>query len=646
MLKLNQPRWRLVVIALVALPLLAYTLACLLIAPIISYKLNDAIASHLHAEVKYDSLSYRFPYSVHLKHVQMFSDSSSDRVPLLEIDRLDLTLAELPHAGKPIVVKNLELNRPTVHLVKTSTGIAGSSGLAQPKQNVPQHKLSEMFELRRFRISGGQISYEDRADPSGTISFAGIDVDLGVTQKSKALYSYHVTANGGKHVNLNADGTIDIDQLLLNVDQFTTRANLAGDAGNDDLPPDLQKAIHNAGVTGSMELAGKATVPLRIIHDAKYSGTLTLHDGGANFGRDKFHLSGLELAATIDAIGAEESVRVSKLQAMSGAAPIKVEPFTVQTADGSLALANVKLTVGKDQWILSTAQLARDPVDQHLLINNITGRVIFASPRASYPGGSGAIFKQFAPIGLYTLSGSANFHHDATTQPTVDLDIQTNGSSATITSYGIPANNIVGEMRLTNTAAQIKHVEADTLDGKISGQGLIVLASPHGYQGQLSANSIDLEKVASAFRIPQSDHGKVSGRGNLSAKFDGKAASDHLTTNSTFTADGRLEITGGQLWQIPVLTGIAQQCNINTDAALASDAAAIFHIENEVVRLDHAAVSSPVLGVQGSGMIGFDKSVDLDVIAARWGIGKKICSTPASRSSAMLPAMSPVESRS
>src|ERR1700722_4046116 len=98
-------RWRWILVSIIALPLIAYGLACLLIGTIVSHKLNDALAAHLRAQVKYDSLSYRFPYSVHLKHVQMFSDDSQYHVPTLEMDRLDLTLAELPRAGKPIVVK-------------------------------------------------------------------------------------------------------------------------------------------------------------------------------------------------------------------------------------------------------------------------------------------------------------------------------------------------------------------------------------------------------------------------------------------------------------------------------------------------------------------------------------------------------------
>ena len=50
-----------------------------------------------------------------------------------------------------------------------------------------------------------------------------------------------------------------------------------------------------------------------------------------------------------------------------------------------------------------------------------------------------------------------------------------------------------------------------------------------------------------------------------------------------------------------------------------ADAAGVVHVENNTVTLENAAISSPLLGLQGHGTIGLDKTLNLTVVAAPLG---------------------------
>ena len=67
---------------------------------------------------------------------------------------------------------------------------------------------------------------------------------------------------------------------------------------------------------------------------------------------------------------------------------------------------------------------------------------------------------------------------------------------------------------------------------------------------------------------------------------------------------------------MPVVDEISGSTKVKNGALTAGQAAAVFEIKNQVVDLQQAAISAPVLGVQGSGKIGFDGQLNLVAVAA------------------------------
>src|SRR5439155_7600338 len=121
----------------------------------------------------------------------------SGDVELLRVRKLDLKLARLPLRPGPLVIQNITVADPEVHLIRTEDGrlvgihsfLKDDAAATQPLTAPPTRaatrpsdrikfenpeeaareaaraKLSDMFELRHFGINAGRIVYEDRSAP-------------------------------------------------------------------------------------------------------------------------------------------------------------------------------------------------------------------------------------------------------------------------------------------------------------------------------------------------------------------------------------------------------------------------------------------------------------------------------------------------
>ena len=69
---------------------------------------------------------------------------------------------------------------------------------------------------------------------------------------------------------------------------------------------------------------------------------------------------------------------------------------------------------------------------------------------------------------------------------------------------------------------------------------------------------------------------------------------------------------------MPPVGVVAEQVKKNQDPGI-GDAAAVFHIANRSIDIPRAAVNAPLVGLQGQGTVGFDRSLNLTVIAAPLG---------------------------
>jgi hypothetical protein len=74
----------------------------------------------------------------------------------------------------------------------------------------------------------------------------------------------------------------------------------------------------------------------------------------------------------------------------------------------------------------------------------------------------------------------------------------------------------------------------------------------------------------------------------------------------------------GKLFEIPVLSDVLGRAGMGK-GLIGSEAAARFEIGDGKILVRQAAIGSPAIGVEGHGTVGFDRSLNLDVVVAPLG---------------------------
>jgi hypothetical protein len=94
---------------------------------------------------------------------------------------------------------------------------------------------------------------------------------------------------------------------------------------------------------------------------------------------------------------------------------------------------------------------------------------------------------------------------------------------------------------------------------------------------------------------------------------------DEVTPADALIGRGEFEVIQGDLWTLPVLGQVVSQAKTKGNGLTLGEAAGVFRIAERRVHIENAAVTSPALGLIGSGTVGFDKSLDLRIVAAPLG---------------------------
>jgi hypothetical protein len=174
-------------------------------APFVRAKLQSMIAEQLNAELVMGRLAYHFPYGVSVSDARLVAtDPDGAPVNLLTADRIDLKLAQHPFHSGPLVIERLEIDAPAARVVRTSRGVVGRG--VTTKDALPgserRKKLSEMFELRKLRLQGGSVVYEDRVTPGAVpLVWHDFTVDLNTAPQGGQAgveYGYQFSAGDGK----------------------------------------------------------------------------------------------------------------------------------------------------------------------------------------------------------------------------------------------------------------------------------------------------------------------------------------------------------------------------------------------------------------------------------------------------------------
>jgi hypothetical protein len=178
-------------------------------------KLIGLVARKLDAQLEIGTLIYVPPYGANVWNVKLTRGGKE----IVTLPGATIRLAKLPLGGaSPIVISRFWVDKPALTLgPETFKGMMKSSG----REQAPR-RLSEMLRLREVHVAGLRIAYHDgrHDDPAAAAVWDRLDLDADLQQQAPSKYNLHVMSKAAATADASATGTIDVDDLLLEIDNL------------------------------------------------------------------------------------------------------------------------------------------------------------------------------------------------------------------------------------------------------------------------------------------------------------------------------------------------------------------------------------------------------------------------------------------
>jgi hypothetical protein len=319
---------------------------------------------------------------------------------------------------------------------------------------------------------------------------------------------------------------------------------------------------------------------------------------------------------------------------------------------GIVVVKNLSGRYGQDEMFLRSARLALPArlgdLKDSIAVEEITGRANFTRPGAPYPGKFGNVMASLQPAGLFEIGGGS-FWRIHRVPPAADgtppakprksdwyFGISTDGGSLTLAKAGnLVLDRIHGDATVSPMLVDVTRLECALLGGTSTATGKILPQKPFTVEnGRIAVRELDLSQLARMLR-PDQPSERLVGRGFLNATFAGSMLTEaQAKPDVALTGGGEFQVIQGDFWTLPVLGDIATAAGKDggrrgngttggpaNSLGTAGEAAGTFRFERGNVVFENAAVSSPALGLIGSGTVGFadDKTLDLRIVAAPLG---------------------------
>jgi hypothetical protein len=362
------------------------------------------------------------------------------------------------------------------------------------------------------------------------------------------------------------------------------------------LPEPIEKVVRQLNVSGSVRFTAAARGPL-VKPDASH-----------------------RLADMVD-FEAIAYVRGVTLQPPKFPMPITGVSGTIRATPLGIRLENMEATYCDDQFYLTSARIPIDDasnLDREIRVQDIAGFMQLKGNNENYPKPLEWVAKNLHPMGLWTLTGEFAWLQDELGAcADYRFDIQSQNASGALSDHRIPVTDVTCQLYASPRVVEIKSVRGKTLGGQVVVEGVVEPGKPAGYGVTAWIRNVDVRALATYFCKDGTPPSRVSGRASADVRFWGKGKTPTNSAADFVKAEGRFEIVNGSFWDAPVAEEVARETGAPTRTRAPEDeASGVFHIHDRWIHLKQVAVSSPVLGLQGDGWIGFNKQMKFNGIAA------------------------------
>ncbi len=244
----------------------------------IGVQLQSIVNSYINPQLSFEDIDYEYPGTVRVKNLHIDAPDPANpgqNISIISASGATITLAEIPHVGKPIRISKVILDQPAVLLVSGGKGrLIGFTDLVKPdvikttaSSRPSEKKLSDILEIRMIRLNDGKVVYDPRIAGAEPMVLDHIWTETDVDPATDGAYDLAIGLNRQPLFSLDARGRFNLDTLEIS----NMAVQLDGYVGRDReafLPPQLQKVIEQYKVEGKLNVQFTGSVPLKDIRSA------------------------------------------------------------------------------------------------------------------------------------------------------------------------------------------------------------------------------------------------------------------------------------------------------------------------------------------------------------------------------------------
>lgn len=248
--------------------------------------ITGVLGSYLTPDIKFNAMDYQAPYTVIIDNLTM----TTRNVQQLEVTQMILELAEIPKVGKPIQIKRIELQSPTIKFVKGSDEDAGFVGwtdlvktevIENPNSVEAGNRISDVLAMRYVVIRDGKMVY-DLSDGSDPMILQGMELSLNTEPQTDisepGWYSVDTKIKREKLFDIKVDGRFNIDNIFMDLAKLNLSASLSAD-NYSIMPPEIQTYLKQYDIHGMLSVDVNGLIPLTDFTGANMQINVLLENG-------------------------------------------------------------------------------------------------------------------------------------------------------------------------------------------------------------------------------------------------------------------------------------------------------------------------------------------------------------------------------
>jgi hypothetical protein len=533
---------------------------------IVRSEVSSLVAQHLNATVEIDGIAYDPPLTLEIAHARLYCPGPNGTpIKMAELGGLHVSLASLPLGG-PIVVDNCVITDPAIVLVRLPSGQFEIGGdLLKPGAPSPASsgpvKISSFVRIRHLEIDNLTVQSSDYASAASPTMLARMDVTVD-QGGSPSQYQVHATLSNKPLTDLVFDAAVDVDGDNLTLKNLTLTTQIPNEADFGQIPQELQPYLKQYRLAGS-------------------GATLTIANGGT---------------AAVD---------------------LTTGRWTVRDLSGDIKFSSSdpsQLTSGGLAFTFSGG-------------GPLPGGEVLLGPAylASLDADTQATLKTDSDADI-------NLRWSALPQPVtnVGLDIEYSHQTLSVESvrgrYGDEPLQLVLSAQLAANKVKLQNLRLDAVGGAVLVDSADAdLTAPYAYNASVAWEKIDLRQMKTLAQFSDPG-GHISGSASGELQVSGTLPPGNASPLASANGKGNFQVHNGDFYEVKLLDDIIGRVAPGAaDTGRIGDAAGRFTFKDGTAHFTKLAVSSPIIGIQGSGDVGMtgDNPVDLNLIVAPLGDWKK-----------------------